>query len=200
MNPHPTIKRLKKTSRIVVVLLFYCLSSQLFAQSHDSQLAVKDTICPCKPSLPIEIAVTSILWGYPNYVIWRSTLLRDTTAVNANAVLIGPSLFLLMFTLGPISELTSDYEGSWWHTLWIGLYTGGMSALLFNAFTKKPPEYHSYKFNIPDYLALGLAPSLASVFIYNLFLHPRENSNHSMYLLPSFGIKNTASLNFMMQF
>ncbi len=165
-------------------------------------IITKDTLCSCSPSLPLEIATTSIIWGLPIYWAYRGSYPKSSKDVTYSGVVIIPSLFLLMFTLGPISELTSKCEASWWNTLWIGFGTSLITGLAYGSVYgfKHPITYSEFSFNAVDYLALGVLPSVSSCLIYNLFLHPRENNNHSMYLLPSFGGKNTASLNFMMQF
>lgn len=186
---------------IPILLCFAVIFKSQFALSQVKD-SIKD-ICSCKPSLPLEITATSIIWGIPTYVIWRWTFLKNSSTTNGAGALVGPSLFLLMLSLGTTSEWTSDCEASWWHTLWIGLGTGFTSAIIYGAATNSfnhPGNLKTYKVNIPDYLALGLAPSIASVFIYNLLLHPKEKKDQSLYVIPTFGGKNTASLNFMMQF
>src|SRR5579863_1305347 len=80
----------------------------------------KDSICSCKPSLPIEIAAASIFCGIPAYWGWRGLFDYDPNqSYSFNAILIPPFLFLLMLSLGPIAEWTSGCEASWWHALWI---------------------------------------------------------------------------------
>ena len=185
---------------LTIALSFFLILEKGHAQSAAN---TSNDTCQCKPSLPIEIGISAIIWGIPTSYIWRRLFLRDSTVVNAISVLLPPSLFLLMFTLGPISELTSECETSWWHTLWIGLATGVTSTLIFNAFSggiDHPGNLKTFKYNVGDYLALGLAPSVASVFIYNLFLHPKEKKDQSMFVFPSVGNNNTASLNFIMKF
>ena len=188
-------------------ILFSCLIGMIFeskiAYSQTKDSLEKNTVCSCMPSLPIEIAATSIIWGFPTYSICRNFFFKDSIPKISPAVLVVPSLFLLMISLCPTSEWTSKCEASWWHTLWIGLLTESFCTVIYGALTgliNHPTEAKSYKINIPDYIALGLIPSVASVFIYNSFLHPSEKKDHSMLLLPSFSGKNTASLNFMMQF
>ncbi|MEI8133509.1 MAG: hypothetical protein WCH46_00360 [bacterium] len=174
--------------------------------SFSQQANRKNDTCDCKPSLSLEIGATSIVWGIPTYALWRGVLLKnpkDSLSVGSNGLLIGPSLFLLMFSLGPIAEWNSGCEGSWWNTLWIGLGTSATATLIYGLITNslsRPGDVNSYKYNIVDYLALGVIPSVCSTLLYNMYLHPKEKNNQSMYLLPSFGGKSTASLNFMMQF
>ena len=202
MNPSTTVKKLKKSSRVAIALLFCCLSSQVFAQTYDSRLDIKDTVCSCKPSLPLEIAATSIIWGMPIYWAYRGSYPKDSTQVTSAGIVILPSLFLLMISLGPIAEWTSGCEASWWHTLWIGLGTSLITGLAYGSIYgfKHPVSYQDFKFKVIDYLALGVLPSVGSCLIYNLFLHPSQKKDQGFYLYPSVDGKNTASLNFMMQF
>ena len=185
---------------ISIILIF--MYSSLFCQAKDS--VIHDTICSCKPSLPIEIAATSLTWGIVNTWIWRGTFIKQdaTEFANIQVFLFPEALFLLMFTLGPISEWTSVCETSWWNTLWIGLSTAIASDLIYGSIYgfQQAGDVNHIKYKLQDYFFLGILPSAGSCLIYNLFLHPKEKKDQSMYLIPFFGGKNTASLNFMMQF
>ncbi len=181
-------------------IFIFLVQSRCYSETIDSSAVPKDTICSCKPSLPIEIAVTSIIYGVPSFWIWRVFFDYDRKGVSDARIIYMPvSLFLLMFSLGPIAEWTSGCEASYWNTLWIGLGSELIGWTIYAGYGFQRPQ-NIYKFNLPEYVALGIVPSVASVFIYNLFLHPKEKNDHIMYLIPSFGEKNTASLNFMMQF
>src|SRR6185436_20578583 len=86
--------------------LFIVSESALSQPQNKDTILLKDTVCKCEPSLPLEFAATSVFWGIPNYVIWVGTLMKNpnTHNVTGTSFYIIPSLLLLMFTLGPISE------------------------------------------------------------------------------------------------
>ncbi len=189
---------------ILVGLFFLSEANSAYCQIKDSSFIAKDTICSCKPSLPLEIAATTLTWGLANTWIWRGTFIKQNAAEFANiqVFLFPEALFLLMLTLGPVSEWSSGCEASWWNTLWIGLSTAIVSDLIYGGiygFQQQGNVSH-VKYQLKDYLFLGILPSMGSCLLYNLFLHPQEKKEHSMYILPSFGGKNTASMNFMMTF
>jgi hypothetical protein len=173
------------------------------ASSQPYNASSVDT-CACKPSLPIEIAATSIIWGIPTYWIWRSGFDRDSSGYKPTGILIIPSLFLLMPVLGFTAEWTSGCEASHWHTLWIGLVTGATAFVLYGAFygfSHSQITNEFYRFNLIDYLALGVVPSVASTLIFNLFLHcPEKKGDQSMLIYPTVGLDKTASLNVMLKF
>ena len=164
---------------------------------------VKDDTCSCKPSLPLEILATSVIWGFPTYWIWHNLI--DYTPPNLQPnftiVLWFPAQFLLMFSLGPVAEWTSGCEASYWHTLWIGLGTSLITTTYYVSVTNySKATYNPYKFNFGQYLILGVVPSVASTFIYNLFLHPKEMQNQSFMIFPSIDRQNQACLNIVGRF
>jgi len=94
-----------------LVSIFF-FSNLAYTQTPDStQIPAKDMDHSCKPSLPIEIVATSIFCGIPAYWGWRGLFDYDPKqSYSFNAILIPPSLFLLMLSLGPIAEWTSGCE------------------------------------------------------------------------------------------
>ncbi len=164
---------------------------------------VKNGDCECKPSIPLEMLATSVIWGFPTYWIWHTAL--DYTPPNFEPNVAGlyiiPSQFLLMFILGPIAEWTSGCKASYWHTLWIGLGTSTVTTGYYVWITNySKATYNPYKFNFGQYLILGVIPSVASAFIYNLFLHPKEKHDQSFMIFPSIGRENQACLNLVGRF
>ncbi len=191
--------------RAILIGVFFVLFSHIsFAQDRDNVAVRKDTICDCKPSLPIEIAATSLIWGLPTYVLWRGAYDFDSNGYALKNILLLPTWFLLMPVLGYSAELTSGCEASHWHALWIGIVTGAVSFVIyggFYGFEHREVKSTFHKFNFIDYLALGVLPSVASVLIFNLFLEPpEEGGNQGMLIFPSIGLDNSASLNLMMKF
>lgn len=219
---------MKKMPFLLILILFSFLPSKfLFAQEKNWLLSehykslslplsemqdihyinkvdtiVKNDSCDCKPSLPLEIVSASIIWGFPTYWIWHTQL--DYTppnhGPNVATIFLYPAQFLLMFTLGPIAEWTSGCEASYWHTLWIGLGTSCFTAIFYGGVTNFKPTYNPYRFNFGQYLILGVVPSVASTFIYNLFLHPKEMQNQSFMIFPSIDRQNQACLNIVGRF
>jgi hypothetical protein len=105
-----------------------------------------------------------------------------------------------MVSLAPIASWTSGCEASYWHTLWIGFGTEAASLVVYGGIYGFQHRLNIYRFNFPEYLALGVLPSLGASLLYNLFLHCPDKKDQSMYIIPSISGKNMASLNFMMQF
>ncbi len=189
-----------RASLFITILAFGVILNLQDGVCQVKDSSTQDTICDCKASLPLEIGVTSIVWGIPSYWLWRIPFDHDTTMeYNPSGILTLPSLFLLMLTLGPIAELTSGCEASWWHTLWIGLGSSIVSFIAYGGVYGFDHSLNPYKFNFPEYLALGVFPAVASSVIFNQFLHPPEK-DQSMFIFPSIGSQNSASLNFMYKF
>ncbi len=188
---------------LVILALILCFATEVYSQGNLSQDTIERTPakeeCNCKASLPLEIGVTSIVWGVPSYWSWRVVFDRDSSAINPTTLFIGPSLFLLMLTLGPIAELTSGCEASWWHTLWIGLGSSILAVIAYMPYGFSHP-LNPYKFNLPEYLVTGALPAVASSIIFNLFLEPSPDKDKAFFVFPSFGSENSASLNFMYKF
>jgi hypothetical protein len=191
---------LNKSIQVIFFFLIFLWCKSAFSQV-DSSIS-KETLCSCSPSLPLEIGISSIMWGIPIYWAYRGSYPKDSAHVTSAGIIIIPSLFLLMLSLGPTAEWTSNCEASWWHTLWIGLGTSFVSGMVYGTLYgfKHPVDYHDFKFNFVDYFALGVVPTVGATLIYNLFLHPTEKKDHSMYLIPSFKGNNTASVDFIMKF
>ncbi len=216
-----------KTISIIFIILGF--SSQCFAQeknifslSHDVRTyasmpsefgtmnaynktdnVAKDSVCDCKPNLALEIGVTSILWGMPTFWAWRGLSDRDTNVyLDPRSMLIIPSAILLMFTLGPIAEWTSGCEVSYWHAVWIGWATPVIPALIYYGVYGEKHPHNIYKFYLPEYLAIGVVPSIATILIFNQFLHPNEkqNQSQSLFIFPSIGRENQACLNVVGRF
>jgi hypothetical protein len=189
---------------VILGAFFLFHSTSVFGQVKDSSTLAKDTICDCKASLPLEFVATSLTWGIANTWIWRGAFVhypKGGEFVNFQVILSPEALFLLMFSLCPVSEWTSGCEASWWNSIWIGFLSMTGSIFIYGGIYgyDQPGDANNVKYTLKDYLILGALPSIGSCLVYNLFLHPPEKKDHSMYLIPSFG-KNMASLNFMMQF
>ncbi|MBS1904336.1 MAG: hypothetical protein JSS75_11575 [Bacteroidetes bacterium] len=155
----------------------------------------------CHPSLALEIGVTTLVLGVPSFWIWREPFDADSNEyLRIRGLFLPLDLLILVFTLGPVAESTSDCEASYWHAAWIGLVSDFICSYTYGAVYGFNHKLDNHKFNLPEFLALGVAPSVLTVFAYNLFQHPKESKTTSMMLYPSLGRGNTASLNFLMQF
>jgi hypothetical protein len=189
---------------IAILLLCGRLQAQVDSSSFLGRI---DTLCDCKPSLPIEIGITSALWGLPTYTILRGSYDQDSNGYKFKNMLLLPSWFLLMPVLGYTAELTSGCEASHWHALWIGASTSLVSMVLYGAFYgfehgEVRETYHP--FNVVDYLALGVLPSVASVLIFNLFLDcpEKEKTDTGLfngYLMPFYS-DNTYGISYSVKF
>lgn len=170
--------------------------------SLDSTKTVADT-CDCKPSLPLEIGASSIVWGIPAYWIVESLIHKDTSEkFNAAGVFIPISYFLLMYSLGPTAEWTSGCKASYWHLLWIGLATHLTTTIVYGTILNSNLNGGSsndiHKFVFRDYLVVSVLPSIASTLIFNTFLHT-PSKDQSVIIFPTVGGKNTASVNLLIK-
>ena len=107
------------------------------------------------------------------------------------------SVVLLAYSLGPVAELTSGCEASYWNIVWIGLGTQLLALLPYAAIHGKNYE-DIHKFRIEDYLIIGILPSVASAVIFNLFLESPPSPDTD-YLLPETG-PGYFGLRYMLQF
>lgn len=169
------IKMSKKYTCLFFVLLPCCPVS---AQDTSSVFTntIEDTISTiyfdCSPSIPLEIAASAIIWGLPSYFISRPIFHHDTAeAFYGGGIFLPLSYFLLMFSLGPTAEWTSDCEASYWHILWIGAATHLATLLTYGALHGRDNE-PQYRFDFAEYLILSVIPATVSTFIYNSFLEP----------------------------
>ncbi len=196
-----------KNSKPIITLPLQNEFNSLYS-GNNADTIQKSVNCECEPSLPLEIGLTSIVWGIPSYLSYRffydkhfgadSVLDGGTLRFDAALFILTP--FLLMYSLGPIAELTSGCEVSYWHAFWIGFGTATMAAAIYGSDygSKHPQDIKT--FNLREYLWIGVAPSIASAFIFNIFLHPRSNKNQTLLIFPSIGYGNQASLNIVGRF
>ncbi len=214
-----------KTISIIFIILSFSIQSRaqeknIFSLSRDVKTYVsmpstfgamnaynktdsvaKDSVCDCKANLPLEIGVTSLVFGVPSYYLWRSLMnIRPDSLFDFSYGLIPESLFLLMFTLGPIAEGTSGCQASNWHTLWIGFSSTLISSIVYFVASGSQPKIRSTNFDIVQYAMLGFVPSVASSIIFNKFLKPIVNKNQSFLIFPSIGRENQACLNMIGRF
>ncbi len=175
-------------------------------ESTDSATKMCDTSCGCHPSIPLEIAASALTVGMIEY--WASRVYFDDTfkAMDVGALLIAPALLLYMATLAPVANWTSGCDANAWNTVWIGFLSQVACIDLYGVSYGFKHVLNIYKFNWPDYLALGVAPTVITSLWYNIFLHPRpkdlddHKSYQGMYLLPSLNSDKSVALNFGLRF
>ncbi|GEM_PF-4081028 len=197
---------LRATALIFLLLgSFTVFHSIAFAASpsSDSVKRASDTACNCQPSIPLEIATSSLVVGVLEYessrVIFDDTLPQQ----NASAALIAPTLLLYMLSLAPIANWTSGCDANAWNTVWIGFLSQVTSIAVYGASYGFTHVLNLNKFYWPEYLALGVVPAAITSLWYNIFLHPRpkdHNSDQGMYLIPSVNGEKSLALNFGMRF
>ncbi|MFI5200892.1 MAG: hypothetical protein ACHQNE_00710 [Candidatus Kapaibacterium sp.] len=172
-------------------------------RSKDSIEQMVDTSCGCHPSLPLEIAASSIISGVPAYWGYRA-FFDDRSGFRPETGLIPLSWLLYMVSLAPVAAWTSHCDASPWHTLWIGFGSQIVCSLLYEAAYGHNHVLNLYKINWPEYFALGVAPTVIASLVYNQFLHCRpksaQGSDQGMYLMPSVNVDKSAALNFGMRF
>jgi hypothetical protein len=169
------------TLHLTLFFLLSCLAKISLAQTtRDTlKLTAKDRdSCVCSPSIPLEIAASSIVWGLPSYLIARSVIHQDTTSPNVGIGFLLLTPVLLAYSLGPVAEWTSGCKASYWNLAWIGLSTQVLVLISYAALHEKN-HTDIHKFRIEDYLILGVLPSVASSLIFNLFLDCPMNSQKS---------------------
>ncbi len=175
-------------------------------ESTDSAKRVSDTSCDCHPSLPLEIAASALTVGMIEY--WASRVIFDDTfkVQDAGPLLIAPALLLYMVTLAPVANWSSGCDANAWNAVWIGFLSQAACIDLYGVAYGFKHVLNIYKFNWPEYLALGVAPTVITSLWYNIFLHPRpkdtdeHKSDQGMYLLPSLNPDKSVSMNFGLRF
>ena len=176
-------------------------------KSTDSATRIADTACGCHPSIPLEIVASALTVGMIEY--WASRVIFDDTfkVQDAGPALIGPALLLYMATLAPVANWTSGCDANAWNTVWIGFLSQAVYIDLYGVIYGFKHVLNIYKFNWPEYLALGVAPTVITSLWYNIFLHPRppkdegvRSYDQGMYLLPSVNGDKSVALNFGMRF
>ena len=164
-----------------------------------------DTACNCHPSLPIEIAASTVFAGTLGYLTCRSFFDGDPKIYTYFGLAwLVPIAYVV--SLGPAGELSSGCQASWWHAAWIGTLSSAVCTGVYAAVygNKHALDIHSWYW--AEFAALGIAPSVIASLVFNLFLHPElkksesPNSDQGMYLLPSVSWGKSAALNFGFRF
>ena len=172
--------------------------------AHNSLQRPSDTLCRCHPSLPLEIVASSLIAGLPAYFGYRA-FFDDTFAFQPEIGLIPVSFLGYMLALGFTAAWTAGCDANWWNAVWIGFGSNVAVSLLYGAVYGNTHILNINKINWPEYLALGVAPTVLASVVYNQFLHPHQEERHhssddGMYLLPAVGGDKSLSLNFGVRF
>jgi len=164
-----------------------------------------DSVCSCHASLPLEIAVSSVFAGVLAYEGYRA-LFDAPRGISPNFELAVFSPLCYVVSLAPAAEGSSGCAANWWNAAWIGLVSNGLCTGLYSAAYGHNHILNIEKFNWPEYLALGVAPTILASLMFNVFLHPRPKEkdapspDQGMYLLPSVGWDKSVAMNFGIRF
>jgi hypothetical protein len=173
----------------------------------DTATSSADTGCECRPNIPLEIAGSALIWGVPAYWGYRGIFDDTTKYFPAGPAIIAISLFLPLVSLAPIAKWTSGCDANWIHALVVGFGSNLLCTLAYGIAygNHHPLNYH--RINWPEYLALGLIPTVIATYVYNLFLRPKSpfaaeptEPDQGTYFLPSVLPNKTFGFNFGIHF
>jgi hypothetical protein len=170
----------------------------------NSNASLSDTCC--RPNIGLQIATASALWGFPAYWGYRA-FFDDPNAFAPEIGIIGAAIFLPVLTVAPVARWTSSCDANWWNALWIGFASDVVCSIAYGVIYGNTHVLNYFKFNWPEYFALGVAPAVLTTVVYNMFLSPKvevhsdePDDDQGMIVLPSVGPDKSFGLSLGVRF